>query len=63
MGTVVTVHVAFWETDIRGYWGCSHCCWSLAENGGREARGVTGLLYCGNGILGGKKGSVGTGSS
>lgn len=40
VGTVATAHVAFWETEFEGSKGCSSCCWNLAENGGRDARGV-----------------------
>lgn len=40
MGTMVTVHVAFWEIELEGTRGCSDCCWSLAETGGRDATGV-----------------------
>ena len=40
MGTMVTVHVAFWEIEFEGTRGCSDCCWRLAETGGRDATGV-----------------------
>ena len=40
MGIMVTVHVAFWEIEFEGTRGCSDCCWSLAETGGRGAAGV-----------------------